>query len=104
MQSQVLKSGQKTGKIERSPRLDTVIMVEKALYKYKSDKTVIQIWRLLPKKVMWRTYLTILDYIEYSGRIIIENDRTITWIWDPEGIEKLKKRGGLVWTKAGKKV
>ena len=82
--------------LDRLPRLDTILMVEKILYKYKSDKTITQIWRLLPKKVMWTTFVTILDYLEYSGKIIIEDDKTVTWIWDPKGIERLKKKGLVV--------
>jgi hypothetical protein len=73
--------------------LDTILMVEKALYKYRSDKTITQIWRLLPKKVMWTTFTTILDYLEYSGKLFIEKDKTITWIWDPKGVEEWKKKG-----------
>jgi hypothetical protein len=70
--------------LDRYPRLDTVLMVEEALYKYKSDKTIRQIWLALPKKTMWATYTTILDYLEYSGKIIVEDDRTITWLWNPK--------------------
>jgi len=77
--------------LDRYPRLDTVLMVEKALYDNKSDLTLTEIWRALPKKVLWTTYTTILDYLEYSGKIHIEPDKTVTWLWDPEGIAKLKK-------------
>ena len=79
--------------LDRFPRLDTVLMVEKALYKHKSDKTITQIWKLLPKKVMWSTYTTILDYLEYSGKLFVEKDKTITWIWNPKGVEELRKKG-----------
>lgn len=41
MQVQVLKNAPK--KIDRSPRLDPIPMVEKSLFKYRSDKTVAQI-------------------------------------------------------------
>ncbi len=82
--------------LDRYPRLDTVLMVEKALYKHKSELTLGQIWKKLPSKVLWTTYITILDYLEYSGKIIVEKDKTVTWIWDPEGIRKLKGRG-LEW-------
>lgn len=82
--------------LDRFPRLDTVLMVEKALYKHKSDKTITQIWKLLPKKVMWSTYTTILDYLEYSGKIFLEKDKTVSWIWDPEGIAELRRKGLLV--------
>ena len=83
----------KPRKVDRSPRLDTILMVEKVVYRYRSDKTVTQIWKLLPKKVLWTTFTTILDYLEYSGKILIETDKTITWIWDPGKVEELKKKG-----------
>lgn len=83
----------KSTHLDRYPRLDTVLMVEKALYKYKSDKTVTGIWHLLPKKVMWTTYLTILDYLEYSGKIIVEQDKTVTWLWNPRLMERVNREG-----------
>jgi hypothetical protein len=79
--------------LDRYPRLDTVLMVEEALYKHKSDKTIRQIWLSLPTKVMWSTYTTILDYLEYSGKIIVEDDRTVSWIWSPKLHEYVKKHG-----------
>ncbi len=78
------------------PRLDTVLMVEKAIYDNRSDKTVFEIWRTLPKKVMWRTFCMIADYLEHSGKIHVEKDRTVSWIWNPAGVENLKKRGLVV--------
>ena len=83
MQEQILKFKPRT--IDRSPRLDTILMVEKMLF-----------WKLLPKKVMWTTYTTILDYLEYSGKIHIEEDKTVTWLWNPSKIEELKKKGLVV--------
>ncbi len=86
----------RAGASGRSPTLDTVLMIEATIYKCKGDKTVTEIWRLLPKKVMWTTYITALRYIEYSGKILIEKDRTITWIWNPGEIARLKKQGLVV--------
>lgn len=83
-------------KVDRSPRLDTIIMIEAALYKYSSDKTITEIWRLLPKKVMWTTFKTVLEYLEYSGKIIIESDKTVTWIWNPEAVARLRRKGLMV--------
>ena len=82
--------------LDRYPRLDTVLMVEKTLFKYKSDKKLSWIWKHLPKKVMWTTFITIVDYLEHSGKIIVDKDNTIVWIWNPEGIADLKKRGLIV--------
>lgn len=86
----------RTRRLARSPRLDTILAVEKMLFRYRSDKTVTQIWRLLPKKVMWTTFTTILDYLEYSGKIHVEEDRTVTWLWNPKKIEELRKKGLVV--------
>lgn len=77
--------------IDRSPRLETILMIESMLYLHRSDKTITQIWRLLPKKVMWTTFTTVLKYLEHSGKIYVEKDKTITWLWDPKGVEKFKK-------------
>lgn len=94
MQTQTLKSISKS--IDRSPRLDSILMVEKTLFRCRSDKTITQIWRLLPKKMMWTTFTTVLNYLEYSGKIHIEKDKTITWLWNPRKIEEIKKRGLVV--------
>ena len=82
--------------LDRYPRLDTVLMVEKELYKHRSEKTVTEIWNGLPKKVLWTTYTTTLDYLEYSGKIHIEKDKTVTWLWDPEGVKKALSNKKLV--------
>lgn len=91
MQLQVFKK-----EVLRFPRLDTVLMIEGAIRKAKSDLTVRQIWLKLPKKVMWQTFLTTLDYLEYSGKILIDREGFVIWIWDPKGIEELKKKGLVV--------
>lgn len=75
--------------LDRYPRLDTVLMVERALFKHKSEKTLNWIWKNLPKSVMWTTFTTIVDYLEHSGKILVEKDRTVTWIWNPEGVKKV---------------
>jgi hypothetical protein len=50
------------------PRLDTVIMVEETIQKYSQEYGKYQLWKKLPSKVMYQTYLMILDYLESSGR------------------------------------
>ena len=88
MQLQVFKK-----EVLRFPRLDTVLMIEDAAKNAKSDLTVRQLWLKLPKKVMWQTFQTTLDYLEYSGKILIDKEGFVVWIWDPKGIEELKKKG-----------
>ena len=77
----------------RYPKLDTVLMIEEAIEKAKSDNTVRQIWLSLPKKVMWQTFMTTLDYLEQSGKILVTDNKEIIWVWDPVSIEKMKEKG-----------
>ncbi len=77
----------------RYPRLDTVLMIEEAIRKAKGDKTVTEIWKSLPKKVMWQTFVTTLDYLEYSGKVFVEPDKTITWLWNPALLKRVKAQG-----------
>lgn len=80
----------------RFPRLDTVLMIEKALMDAGGDYSVRQLWKKLPKQVMWQTYMATLDYLEYSGKILIDNEKHPIWIWDPEGVRRILKNPKLV--------
>ena len=82
--------------ILRYPRLDTVIMVEEAIRNADEYPTKAKLWKSLPKKMMYQTFKLILDYLEYSNKIVIANDGAIIWIWDPEGVKKLLDKKQLV--------
>ncbi|MFH1695603.1 MAG: hypothetical protein ABH850_04240 [Candidatus Micrarchaeota archaeon] len=86
----------KSKNILRYPRLDTVLMVEEAIQKAKEYPTKAELLRSLPKKMMYQTFNTIIDYLEYSGKIYTDKDGTIIWIWDPEGVRKILKNPKLV--------
>ncbi len=53
-------------------------MIEDTKIKGKGDLTVRQVWERLPKKTVWQSYMTALDYLKYSEKIILEEDRKIT--------------------------
>ena len=76
--------------ILRYQRLDTILMVEDAIKNADDYMTKTELWKSLKKKVMYQTFCVILDYFEHSGRIIIDRDRKIEWIWDPEGVAYYK--------------
>ncbi len=86
----------------RYPRLDTVLMVEKAIAGAEEYPTKTQLWRSLPKKMMYQTFCTILDYLEHSNKIVVQDGRII-WIWDPEGVRKLLSNPKLRWKDRKKK-
>ena len=73
----------------RSPTLETVKMVEKTIKKYSGEFKKTQIWEKLPRKVMWPTYLLILDYLEETNKIITSDNGVITYIWNPELAKKV---------------
>ncbi|PIN88471.1 hypothetical protein COU61_04785, partial [Candidatus Pacearchaeota archaeon CG10_big_fil_rev_8_21_14_0_10_35_13] len=58
-------------RIEHSPTLNTVLMVEQVLRNAGEITTIAELKRRLPKKVMHNTLLLILDYLQFSGKIII---------------------------------
>ncbi|MEA3343903.1 MAG: hypothetical protein U9Q92_07120 [archaeon] len=76
-----------------SPTLESVIMVEKTINKYSSEYGKYQLWKKLPRKMMYQTYLTILEYLHESGKIIIDEDGYIIWTHDPSGIRKILSKG-----------
>jgi hypothetical protein len=79
-----------------SPTLESVLMVERTIQKYSQECGKYQLWKKLPKKMMYQTFLVILDYLEQSGKILIDKDGCIIWIWNPERIRRLVKEGLIV--------
>ena len=80
----------------RSPNLDTVLMVEETIEKHSGEFNRTSLWKKLPRKVMWQTYLVILNYLLSSNKIIIDDKGLIVWIWNPELIRKLEKQGLII--------
>ena len=74
------------------PQPDTILMVEEAIQKMNYPKKT-ELWKALPKKVMYQTFCMIIDYLEKSGKIMIDNDGRIVWTWNPEMIEKIRSSG-----------
>lgn len=79
-------------KIEYYPSLKTVLMVENAIRESGEWHNKRQLWISLPKKIMYQKFIIILDYLEYSKKIVITKTGEIVWIWDPESVEKRLKR------------
>ncbi len=67
----------------RSPTLHTVLMVEKTIEAYSGEYTRTALWKVLPKKVMWQTFLVILDYLADINKIAFDRDGKIAYIWNP---------------------
>ncbi len=90
-----MKADKKT-RYFRFPRLDTILMVEEFIKKHSGEYTKRQIWKNLPKKVMYQTFLVILDYLEYSNKVVFDRNGKVVWIFDPDGVKKLLKDGLII--------
>ncbi len=79
--------------IDRYPRLDTVLMIEDAIRSAGGDYSIRQLWQKLPKKVMWQTYLTVLDYLEHSNKIMFTKRENHPFWTELDGplLERYKK-------------
>ncbi|RLG95167.1 hypothetical protein DRO37_03300 [Candidatus Bathyarchaeota archaeon] len=75
-------------RVLHEPKLDTILMVEKAIKEAKKYPSRMELWRSLPKKIQYQTFKRILEYLESSNKIMF-NGREIIWIF-PDN-PKLKK-------------
>ena len=75
--------------ILHSPTLESVIMVEKTIQKYTQECGKYQLWKKLPKKMMYQTFQVILDYLLQSGKILIDKDGCLIWTYNPQRIKRL---------------
>ena len=76
----MIKKQIKKEKIEHSPTLNTVFMVEDILKTAGEVITLAELKRRLPRKVMHQTLIQILDYLQLSGKIVI-GTKGILWIF-----------------------
>jgi hypothetical protein len=77
---------------ERSPTLDTVLMVERTIEKHSGEFTRTAIWKMLPKKVMWQTFLVVLMYLESINKIAFDREGKVAFIWNPALARRLSGR------------
>ncbi len=75
-------------KVLHEPRLDTVLMVERAIKESGTYPSKRQLWKSLPRKMQYQTFERIIEYLESSNKIL-QNGRSIIWVF-PDN-PKLKK-------------
>lgn len=73
------------------PQLDTVLLVENLIKAKKEIRNKTALWELLNRRVMFQTVTTILDYLEYSGKIYVTKSGEILWVYNPARIRKMIK-------------
>ena len=77
------------------PRLDTVLMVEEFIKEHSGEFKKRALWENLPKKMMYQTFCIIFDYLLQSGKIAVDKDGKICWIYNPELMKKYMEREEL---------
>jgi len=73
------------------PRLDTILMVEKAILDSPDYPTRTLLWKALPRDMQYQTFKYVLEYLEAEGRIVFNSDKIIyTGVNNPK-LEALMK-------------
>jgi len=80
----------------RSPTLDTVLMVEKTIEENSGEYKRTELWKKLPRQVMWQTFLVILEYLESINKIAFDKESKIAYIWNPKLAQMLRQRKEIV--------
>jgi len=84
-------------KTARSPTLQTVLMVEGFIEDESGEYRKTELFKNLPKKVMWPTFQVIMAYLESINKIAYDSDGYVVYIWSPELGQKYKNRTDLTW-------
>lgn len=98
MQLLLKKTEEKKSEVLRFPRLDTVLMVEKFIQKHDGEFKKKELWKKLPKGMMYQTFCVIIDYLLYSGKISIDSEGKIGWIYYPKETSDRIKNKHLFWS------
>ena len=72
----------------RYPRLDTVLMVEAFIKEHDGEFRRSELWRLLPKRMMYQTFKVTIDYLLGSRKISIDAQGKVGWIYYPELVDR----------------
>jgi hypothetical protein len=100
METQIVKKNKsyiETNDIARSPTLQTVLMVEKFIKDNSGEYKKTDLFKNLPKKVMWQTFQVIMEYLEENLRVAYDNEGYIVYIWNPEFVERFRNKPELEW-------
>lgn len=81
----------------RYPRLDTVLMVEGFIRKHDGEFKKKRLWEALPKRMMYQTFCVVIDYLLYSGKISVDAEGKIGWIYYPEKVKRDVEFKYLFW-------
>ena len=80
--------------ITRSPRLETILMVENFIKENSGEYKKTELFNSIPKKMIWGTFNVILKYLYETNHIGIDGEGFLVYIWNPELVKRFlnKKR------------
>ena len=82
------------GRNAYSPTLDTVIMVEQTIKRLVAC-TVTELYKALPRTVIYPTLKLIIGYFYARGFIASDKEHKIVWIYNPRLVRKCMSRPDL---------
>ena len=62
------------------PTLETLLMIEKTIKEADVPPKRTELWKSLPKKMMYQTFKKALDYLDASGKIIVDRNDRVVWV------------------------
>ena len=89
------KSYIETNETARSPTLQTVLMVEKFIEDNSGEYKKTELFKKLPRKVMWQTFQVIMEYLESINKIVYDKEGYVDYIWNPEFYKRIKNRAAI---------
>ena len=78
-------------KVLHEPRMDTILMVEKAILESEDYLAKTELWRSLPRKIQYQTFKRILEYLEASGKITFNSKKILYTGVNNKKLEALMK-------------
>ena len=70
---------------------DTFFMIEKFIKKHDGEFKKKQLWEKLPKKIMYKKFCFIINYLIHSRKVSIDSEGKIGWIYYPKKIKNRLK-------------
>jgi hypothetical protein len=72
-------------------------MVENIISDKQEFSSKNRLWRILPKQVQYKTFTTILNYLEKSNKIMYDKNGSILWIFaDNPKLKKLHRESTVL--------
>lgn len=64
----------------RTPKIETIEMVRAFIKEHDRQYSVYQLWKKLPKKMMYQTYKAVLSHLLEGNGIVIDGNKKISYI------------------------